>query len=78
MKKRLIALLSVCSVIFTSVSVSGVSVFADTVFTEEEREIIYWKENVREQGGFYEICGDWLYYVDPEKYSLYAINMLTD
>lgn len=47
-------------------------------FTKEGREIIYWKENVREQGGFYEICGDWLYYVDPAKYCLYAINMETE
>lgn len=104
MKKRLIALLSVCSIVFTSVFSSSISVYADIFdedlavddfaegddntsddavgelieFTKEGREIIYWKENIREQGGFYEICGDWLYYVDPEKYCLSAINTETE
>ena len=104
MKKRLIALLSVCSIVFTSVFSSSISVYADIFdedlavddfaegddntsddavgelieFTKEGREIIYWKENIREQGGFYEICGDWLYYVDPEKYCLNAINTETE
>lgn len=103
MKKRSIALVIACTVIFTTVFSPNLSGYADILddenssvdtsedytsvdydldepvfFTKEGREIIYLKENLREQGGFYEMCGDWLYYVDPEEYALFAINVETE